>query len=294
MNVMLSYKSDDYEAVRRILARLADHGVKPWIDTEGIQPGSAWRDVLLEELRTCDVCVPVLSKAYVSSEHCRMEVLIARSLGRRIVPIMLEDCFSELRLYEETKGLEDILMVLLYTSKAVGLPIEEGEAFRRLVDGIQGDDHVPRNPKPVYISYSAEAELATNLARTLEGLGVWTWVATIDCRVGENWRDAQARGMLRACAHVVVLDDSVAKQAVLRTEMLLAEARAIPVFTVYSKSLVDAPNVRQTLIGSLERGHQTYRRLTDRRGFYLTDDVRALAEALATALKPLQSNRCGP
>ena len=110
MNVMLSYKSEDYEAVKRILAGLIPHKVEPWVDTEGIKPGEPWREVLLEELRTCDVCVPVLSKAYASSEHCRMEVFIARSLGRRIVPVMLEDCFSELRLYEETKGLEDILM----------------------------------------------------------------------------------------------------------------------------------------------------------------------------------------
>src|SRR5688572_10699880 len=130
MNVMLSYKRDDYEAVSRIVGRLAEHGIKPWIDTEGIKPASIWRDVLLEELRTCDVCIPVLSRAYVSSEHCRMEVFIVRSLGRLIVPVMLENCFDDLRLHEETKGLEDIFMVLLHSLKAVGLPIGEAEAFR--------------------------------------------------------------------------------------------------------------------------------------------------------------------
>src|SRR5512132_2947248 len=111
MNVMLSYKSDDEEAVKRVFARLVEHGIKPWIDTERILPGQPWREVLLAELRTCDVCVPLLSKAYVASEHCRMEVFIARSLGRRIVPLMLEDCFNELRLHEETKGLEDVFMI---------------------------------------------------------------------------------------------------------------------------------------------------------------------------------------
>jgi hypothetical protein len=182
-------------------------------------------------------------------------------------------------------------MVLLYSLKAVGLSIDEAEAFRRLAEGIQGSDHAPRSPRPVYISYGAEAELATSLARTLEGLGVGTWIATSDCRVGENWRDAQARGMLRACAHVVVLDQSVAEQAVLRTEMLLAEARALPVFTVYSKPLVEASDVRQAMIARLEKGHQTYRRLTAKRGFYLTDDVGAVAAALAQVLVPLQADR---
>jgi hypothetical protein len=181
-------------------------------------------------------------------------------------------------------------MVLLYSLRAVGLPIDEAEAFRRLAEGIQVGDRPPRSPRPVYISYGAEAELATSLARSLEELGVSTWVATIDCRVGENWRDAQARGMLRACAHVVVLDQSVAEQAVLRTEMLLAEARALQVFTVYSKPLVDAPDLRRAMLAKLQAGHQTYRRLTDRRGFYLTDDVAALAGALAKVLAPLQAD----
>ena len=83
--------------------------------------------------------------------------------------------------------------------------------------------------KTVYVSYcNDEAELATHIAVRLEEHGIPAWVATRDCRVGENWRQAQARGVVNASMQIVVLDDTIANAHVLRTEIMLAEAFGLP------------------------------------------------------------------
>jgi len=119
MKVMFSYRSTEVKFVTKLAAYLRKRGVIPWIDREGIKPSSKWRDVLLEQLKTCDACIVVLLPEYLKSEHCRMEVFIARSFGRAILPVMVKECFSGLRKHEETKGLEDIFMMRMHRVNAV-------------------------------------------------------------------------------------------------------------------------------------------------------------------------------
>ena len=130
MNVMLSYRSSDSDFMMELATHLRSQRIDPWIDREGIRPGEKWRDALINELKVCDKLIVILSRAYLESEHCRMELFIARSFGKPILPIMVEDCFTELRSHEETKGLEDIFMMRLYNLSAVGLPISRDEALR--------------------------------------------------------------------------------------------------------------------------------------------------------------------
>src|SRR5688572_7628727 len=119
MKVMISYPRTHAFFVDRLVRHLHSRGIEPWLDREGIKEGTRWRDALLEQLRTCDACVVVLSHAYLASEHCRMEAFIARSFGRLILPVAVEDCFGALRNHEETKGLEDIFMMRMYRLSAV-------------------------------------------------------------------------------------------------------------------------------------------------------------------------------
>ena len=291
MKVMLSYRSSDYEFVEKLTHYLKNRGVEPWIDREGISPGSMWRDVLLEQLRTCDACIVVLSPEYLASEHCRMEVFIARSFGRLIVPVMVQDCFGALRDHEETKGLEDIFMMRMHRLSAVGLPIDAEEAFRRVADSVLNPAGQPRNVRPIYVSYStADGQFATDMARALEAKNIPIWVATLDVRVGENWRDAQARAMLRASAHLVVLDESIVEQAVLRTEILLAEARGLDTFTVLPARLHGESTKIAALMHTLNSSDQTYRRLAQTQYFPSAEGLKSLAERLSNTLCRYMSN----
>jgi hypothetical protein len=215
-----------------------------------------------------------------------MEVFVARSFGRLIVPVMAQDCFEALRDYEETKGLEDIFMMRMYRLSAVGLPITPDEAFSRVAESVLNAAGEPRTHRPVYLSYSTpDGQFATDLARGLEAHHIPTWIATLDVRVGENWRDAQARGMMRASAHVVVLDEMIVGQAVLRTEILLAEARGLETFTVLPARLDGEPARVAALMHSLNSSDQTYRRLAATQYFPAVEGVESLATRLSETLR---------
>jgi hypothetical protein len=225
-NIMISYKTANRATADELFAALEGAGLHPWMDYKGIEPGTQWRDELLKELRSCNAFVALLTPDYVQSEHCRMELFIARSRGCVVLPVVLEDCFALLDRYEETKGLADTFMARLYRLRVVGLPITREEAIRRLVTAAQSIGQAPAK-KLVYVAYcNAEAPAATRIADQLESAGIPTWVATRDCRVGDNWRQAQARAVINASIQVVVLDESIRDKEVLRTEILLAEAFA--------------------------------------------------------------------
>src|SRR4051812_44604432 len=107
-------------------------------------------------------------------------------------------------------------MVRLYRLSVVGLPISKEEAIERVLAAARSIGSEPAK-KAVYVAYcNAEAALATRIATQLERDGVPAWVATKDCRIGDNWRQAQARGVFNAAIQVVVLDETIAEAELLR------------------------------------------------------------------------------
>jgi hypothetical protein len=176
---------------------------------------------------------------------------------------MLQDTFDLLDRYEETKGLADIFMVRLFRLSVVGLPITRQDAIQRLVMAARSIGWEPPR-KAVYVAYcNDEAEIATRVADQLEREGISAWVATRDCRVGDNWRQAQARGVMNATIQIVVLDKTIADANVLRTEIMLAEAFGLPVFTVLGEDLSRDPQGLAEVMKKLRAGDITFRRLTD-------------------------------
>jgi hypothetical protein len=290
VNVMLSYRSSDVRFMDEVATFLRARGVDPWIDREGIAEGARWREALLEELRVCDKFIAILSDEYLNSEHCRMEVFVARSFGRPILPVMLNDAFTRLRSYEETKGLEDVFMMRIYKLNAVGLPISREEAFERILRSTLGSEAPGATLiDTTYISYAThDGQFATELAAALNDVGVRTWIATHGIAVGENWRDAQARAMMRSSTHVVVLDEGIVRQNVLRTEILLSEARGLPTFAVLPPRLNGRQDLVSTMLRDLDSSDQTYRRLAATQYFSCLYGLAQTASQLGASLRPHQ------
>ena len=260
------------------------------MDHRGIEPGAKWRDELLKELRCCSAFIALLTPDYVQSEHCRMEIFIARSRGCVVLPVMLEDCFDLLDRYEETKGLADTFMVRLFRLSVVGLSITRQEAIRRVINAARSIGQEPAR-KAVYVAYcNNEAEVATQIAHQLEQDGISAWIATQDCRVGDNWRQAQARGVLNASVQVVVLDESIVNADVLRTEIMLAEAFGLPVFTVLGASLAKDEEAVKRVMNKLRTADITFRRLTDVQPFRCDQQsVLSLAKRIRSCIPPTNS-----
>jgi|GEM_PF-1733781 len=281
-HVMISYRSLDKSFVTELKTELQREGIAPWVDEEQIKPGMKWRNEILNAPRLCDACLLVLSPEYLESEHCRMEVFIARSFGRPIIPVMLRDCFSSLDKYDETQGLANLFMMLMFRLSCVGLPITQEEALKRVVEGVSfALIRKPCSKKDVYISYaSKDAELATNIAQLLETKGISAWVATTGVYVGENWRDAQVRAMMNASVHIIILDEDMMGSNFLRTEILLSEARELETVTVLPPRLHGNISEIRNLMDKLDRSDRTYRRLTELQYFTCEQGVDLLIDKL--------------
>jgi hypothetical protein len=107
--------------------------------------------------------------------------------------------------------------------------------------------------------------------------------------VGDNWRQAQARAVLNASVQIVVLDETIARADVLRTEILLAEAVGLPIFTVLGAALSADETAVARVMKELGGADLTFRRLTDMQPFRGdTDSIHKLSQRLATVL-PLRA-----
>jgi len=93
-SVMLSYRTPDRAVADELYAEFQAAGLAPWMDYKGIEPGSQWRDELIKQVRHCDAFIALLTPEYVESQHCRMELFVARSRGCPIFPVMLQDTFE--------------------------------------------------------------------------------------------------------------------------------------------------------------------------------------------------------
>jgi TolB-like protein/Tfp pilus assembly protein PilF len=61
--VFLSYAREDSDAARRLADALRAFGVEVWFDQNELRGGDAWDQKIRSQIRTCTLCVPVISAA---------------------------------------------------------------------------------------------------------------------------------------------------------------------------------------------------------------------------------------
>jgi len=87
--LFVSYAHRDRPRVDALVSRLRQAGNKVWLDSD-LVGGRPWWDQVLDELRSCDAVLAVLSRASISSQACRSEREYAAQLGKSILPVALE------------------------------------------------------------------------------------------------------------------------------------------------------------------------------------------------------------
>jgi hypothetical protein len=50
VKVFISYTRKDFEIAQRFYHDVQKPGIKPWLDTRGIEPGSEWSKVIEQEI----------------------------------------------------------------------------------------------------------------------------------------------------------------------------------------------------------------------------------------------------
>jgi hypothetical protein len=90
----ISHSSRDNALADRVRIWLQQHGFTSlFLDFDpeaGIPPGRHWEDEVYSELRKADVVVFLATAAALDSKWCHSELVLARSLGRTILPLQLE------------------------------------------------------------------------------------------------------------------------------------------------------------------------------------------------------------
>jgi hypothetical protein len=87
--LFVSYAHRDRPRVDALVSRLRQAGNDVWLDSD-LVGGRPWWDQVLDELRSCDAVLAVLSRAAIRSQACRSERAYAAQLGKAILPVAIE------------------------------------------------------------------------------------------------------------------------------------------------------------------------------------------------------------
>src|SRR5918997_6883598 len=93
-SVFVSHSSQDRAATEQVVAQLRAAGFAAlFVDfdpEQGIPAGRNWERELYAQLRRSDAVILLASEASVASRWCSIEIGLARSLGRPVIPLRLQ------------------------------------------------------------------------------------------------------------------------------------------------------------------------------------------------------------
>ena len=143
-HAFVSYSHADKKAVEQIVNAVSKQGFRLWMDRISIQPGSEWRDAIAESILDSECVLAFLSKNYMNSDNCRVEIGYALSKKKKIVCVMLMDDVD----FSKSRGLEMYLShnQAIMRSACPQLSDMVYEIARALPPGILDETKVPVMP----------------------------------------------------------------------------------------------------------------------------------------------------
>lgn len=92
MNIFVSFAYKDEHVAHRLKADLAKAGHSCWIDQSEILPGDVVPERIEQAIRSTDMLLAICSQASTGREWPEQEILCAKSLNIKIVPVLIEEC----------------------------------------------------------------------------------------------------------------------------------------------------------------------------------------------------------
>jgi hypothetical protein len=121
-DVMVSYSRDDIDAVKQLVKRLYESGLRVWIDKELIKNGDKWQRRIEDGIRRSGCVLYVGSANCNASEYTRSELTFARNQDKQVfvvflhgdprfdLPFILSDThYTDLRGDHLMKGLDTVI-----------------------------------------------------------------------------------------------------------------------------------------------------------------------------------------
>jgi TIR domain. len=94
----VSYSRKDKDFALEFAREMKSTGYLVWLDQLDIPTGARWDDEVEKALRECEIFLIILTTASVSSDNVKDEIGYAIDHGKRIMPVLLENCEIPLRL----------------------------------------------------------------------------------------------------------------------------------------------------------------------------------------------------
>ena len=105
-HIFISYSKKDIVYAEKLINTLRREGFNPWVDMEGLGVGTFWQTRLLKQIKTCDAYLLIMSKNAYHSRWVPDELVTAKTKGKPIFPLLLDD--TELFLAIQTIQFEDV------------------------------------------------------------------------------------------------------------------------------------------------------------------------------------------
>ena len=105
-HIFISYSKKDIVYAEKLINALRREGFNPWVDMENLGAGTQWLRRLQKQIVTCDAYILVMSRNAYNSTWVPDELVVAKSKGKPIFPLLLDD--TELFLALQTIQFEDV------------------------------------------------------------------------------------------------------------------------------------------------------------------------------------------
>lgn len=89
IRVFMSYSTKDKDIVGEIKSCLEKYGISVFIAHEDIEPSLEWQEIILQELDSTDIFIPIFTENFSDSPWTDQESGIAFSKGKFIIPVSI-------------------------------------------------------------------------------------------------------------------------------------------------------------------------------------------------------------
>jgi TIR domain-containing protein len=244
----ISYSRINKEFTTKLVKGLRTGGYSVWFDLLDIPTGSRWDDEVENALRECSIFMVILTPASIASENVKDEIGYAIDHGKRVLPVLLEECDVPLRLRR--------FQYVDFTTKS----FEEGfESAKELLGDLVNQASVPLSAKAPVV------ETPVDQKSEVDGL---------DKQQAQAEQLAKAKAELNATQKHETTDFSIEREKVLEASTLMARGKELmqngelsQAIQVFQQILTLMPNHEKTLtlLAEAEAGILEERQLSDRK-----------------------------
>ncbi len=105
-HIFISYSRKDIAYAEKLVNALRREGFNPWVDVDELGAGTLWLTRLDKQILTCDAYILIMSRNAKASKWVPDELVAAKSKGKKIFPLLLDD--TELFLAIQAIQCEDV------------------------------------------------------------------------------------------------------------------------------------------------------------------------------------------